>query len=162
MEKENVTEEELFRMISYLDMKIAEPNNLYFSDFQYEDGQLSFRISRLDAIRHKNDKRVDSASKVARAVFKRRKDIETLAHVNIDETGIGSGEDVLPVERNERDWLFYPILTVCAFTLTSLAVVLAVQMIKSRRRSYRGNLPEILDSLNGKASTAYEVISESL
>jgi receptor-type tyrosine-protein phosphatase N len=49
-----------------------------------------------------------------------------------------------------------PILTVCAFTITSLIVVLAVHMIKNRRRSYKGNLPEILDHLNGKTSTAYE------
>lgn len=68
--KENITENELYKMISYLDAKIAEPNNLYFNEFQYEDGQLSFRISKLDTIRRKNDKRVDSASRVAQAVCK--------------------------------------------------------------------------------------------
>jgi hypothetical protein len=66
--KENITEAELYKLISYLDKKIAEPNNLYFNEFQYEDGQLSFRISRLDSIRRQNDKRVDSASRVAQAV----------------------------------------------------------------------------------------------
>lgn len=90
--KENITEEEMYKLISYLDKTIAEPNNLYFNEFLYDDGQLSFRISRLDAIRHHNDKRVDSASGVAQAVYKRRKDIQTLSGVQIDEAGIGSGE----------------------------------------------------------------------
>ncbi|KAI6171328.1 Receptor-type tyrosine-protein phosphatase N2 [Aphelenchoides bicaudatus] len=154
--KEQITEDELYRLISYLDKKIAEPNNLYFNEFQYENGQLSFHISKLDSIRRQNDKRVDSASRVAQAVYKRRKDIQTLAGVQVDETGIGSGDDVVPVERSGRDWLFMPILTVCAFTITSLIVVLAVHMYRNRRRSYKGNLPEILDHLNGKTSTAYE------
>jgi protein tyrosine phosphatase len=154
--KDKITEDELYKLITYLDKKIAEPNNLYFNEFQYEDGQLSFRISKLDAIRRKNDKRVDSASRVAQAVYKRRKDIQTLSGVQVDETGIGSGEDVLPVERSGKDWLFIPILTVCAFTLTSLIVVLGVHMFRNRRRSFKDNLPEILDHLNGKTSTAYE------
>lgn len=63
----------------------------------------------------------------------------------------------MPVERSGRDWLFMPILTVCAFTITSLIVVLAIHLYRNRRRSYKGNLPEILDHLNGKTSTAYEV-----
>jgi len=154
--KENITEEEMYKLINYLDRNIAEPNNMYFNEFLYEDGQLSFRISRLDAIRRHNDKRVDSASRVAQAVYKRRKDIQTLSGVQIDEAGIGSGEDVVPVESSKRDWLFMPILTVCAFTVTSLIVVLAVHMYRNRRRSFKGNLPEILDHLNGKTSTAYE------
>lgn len=90
-----------------MDKKIAEPNNLYFDEFNYDDGQLSFRVSRFDAPKvkgHKNEKRVDSASGVAQAVCKacsiflplsfldkRRKDIQTLAGVEVDETGIGSG-----------------------------------------------------------------------
>ncbi|KAI6188448.1 Receptor-type tyrosine-protein phosphatase N2 [Aphelenchoides besseyi] len=156
--KDNVTEEEMYKLIIYLDKKIAEPNNLYFDEFQYYDGQLSFRISRLDdsTIRHKSDKRVDSASRVAQAVYKRRKDIQTMAGVKVDETGIGSGVDVVPVERSERDWLFYPILTVCAFTITSLIVLLAVHVVKNRRRPYKSNFPEVVDHLEGKASTAYE------
>ena len=68
--KEQITEDELYRLISYLDKKIAEPNNLYFNEFQYENGQLSFHISKLDSIRRQNDKRVDSASRVAQAVCK--------------------------------------------------------------------------------------------
>ncbi|KAI6235178.1 Receptor-type tyrosine-protein phosphatase N2 [Aphelenchoides besseyi] len=156
--KDNVTEEEMYKLIIYLDKKIAEPNNLYFDEFQYYDGQLSFRISRLDdsTIRHKSDKRVDSASRVAQAVYKRRKDIQTMAGVKVDETGIGSGVDVVPVERSERDWLFLPILMVCAFTITSLIIVLAVHVIRNRRRPYKSNFPEVVDHLEGKASTAYE------
>lgn len=68
--KEQITEDELYRLITYLDKKIAEPNNLYFNEFEYANGQLSFRISRLDTIRRQNDKRVDSASRVAQAVCK--------------------------------------------------------------------------------------------
>ena len=97
--KENITEDELYKFITYLDRKIAEPNNLYFNEFAYEDGQLSFRISKLDAIRRQNDKRIDSSSKVAAAVYKRRKDIQTLTGAQIDETGIGSG-DVSPIITN--------------------------------------------------------------
>jgi hypothetical protein len=96
-----------------LDRKIAEPNDLYFDEFLYEDGQLSFRISRPDLFQQKKkktEKELDNASGVAQAVCKsfygcfplilhkqfdildkRRKDIQTLAGVEVDETGIGSG-----------------------------------------------------------------------
>lgn len=83
---------------------------------------------------------------------KRRKDIQTLANVQVDETGIGSGDDVVPVEKSGRDWLFLPILMVCAFTISSLIVVLAVHLVRSRRRNYRNNLPEVLDCIDGKSS----------
>ncbi len=46
--KENLTEEELLKVIDYLDRKVADPNQLYFDEFLYEDGQLSFRLSRID------------------------------------------------------------------------------------------------------------------
>ncbi|CAD5217157.1 unnamed protein product [Bursaphelenchus okinawaensis] len=151
--RENITEDELYKLVSFLDEKIATPNNLYFNDFQYDDGQLSFRISRIDDFYKKNDKRVASASGVAQAVYKRRKDIQTLAGVNVDETGIGSGVDVVPVEKSGRDWLFMPILAICAFTITSLVGVLAVHLIRNRRRNYKGsNFPEVVDCLEGKAS----------
>ncbi|CAD5223188.1 unnamed protein product [Bursaphelenchus xylophilus] len=151
--RENITEDELYKLVSFLDEKIATPNNLYFNDFQYDDGQLSFRISRIDDFYKQNDKRVASASGVAQAVYKRRKDIQTLAGVKVDETGIGSGVDVVPVEKSGRDWLFMPILAICAFTITSLVAVLAVHLIRNRRRSYKGsNFPEVVDCLDGKAS----------
>jgi protein tyrosine phosphatase len=157
-----IREDELYKLIAYLDKKIAEPNNLYFDEFQYDDGQLSFRVSRFDSPKmglHKNEKRVDSASGVAQAVYKRRKDIQTLSGVEVDETGIGSGFDVVPVEKNERDWLFFPILFICAFTITTLISVLAVHLVKNRRRTYRENLPEVIDTIeggSGKATFAYE------
>jgi len=100
---------------------------------------------------------VDSASGVAQAVYKRRKDIQTLSGLEVDETGIGSGVDVLPVEKNERDWLFFPILFICAFTITTLVSVMAMHLVKNRRRTYRENLPEVIDSIEGgKATYAYE------
>ncbi|KAI1721237.1 protein-tyrosine phosphatase domain-containing protein [Ditylenchus destructor] len=155
--KDNVTEEELYKLIAYLDRKIAEPNDLYFDEFLYEDGQLSFRISRPDIYHQKKtDKELDNASGVAQAVYKRRKDIQTLAGVEVDETGIGSGVDVVPVEKAGRDWLFVPILAVCALTITSLVSVLAVHLYKNRRHSYKSNLPEVIDSIEGKQCAVYE------
>lgn len=68
--RENMTEDELAKLVNFLDDTIAGPNNLYFDEFQYADGQLSFRISRVDDVYKKNDKRVDSASGVAQAVCK--------------------------------------------------------------------------------------------
>lgn len=72
-----MTEQELFKLIAYLDQKIAEPNNLYFNEFLYENGQLSFRISRLNFFqKQKNnkiqntEKELDNASGVAQAVCK--------------------------------------------------------------------------------------------
>ncbi|KAI1729340.1 protein-tyrosine phosphatase domain-containing protein [Ditylenchus destructor] len=155
--KDNVTEEELYKLIAYLDRKIAEPNDLYFDEFLYEDGQLSFRISRPDIYHQKKtDKELENASGVAQAVYKRRKDIQTLAGVEVDETGIGSGLDVVPVEKAGRDWLFVPILAVCALTITSLVSVLAVHLYKNRRHSYKSNLPEVIDSIEGKQCAVYE------
>lgn len=73
--KQNLTENELYKLIAYLDQKIAEPNNLYFDEFLYENGQLSFRISRLNYFQKKNNiknakKELDNASGVAQAVCK--------------------------------------------------------------------------------------------
>ena len=70
MSKEEVTEDELAKLIEYLDRKIALPNNMYFDDFKYEHGQLSFRIIRFDYLKRNADKRVNSASGVAQAVCK--------------------------------------------------------------------------------------------
>ena len=157
MSKEEVTEEELAKLIEYLDRKIALPNNMYFDDFKYENGQLSFRIIRFDYLKRSADKRVNSASGVAQAVYKRRKDIQSLSGVQVDETGIGSGEDAVPVERSDRDWLFIPILAICALTIMTLISVLAVHLVKNRRNNnFKSNLPEVIDNLEGKAATAYE------
>jgi protein tyrosine phosphatase len=157
MSKEEVTEDELAKLIEYLDRKIALPNNMYFDDFKYENGQLSFRIIRFDYLKRNADKRVSSASGVAQAVYKRRKDIQSLSGVQVDETGIGSGEDAVPVERSDRDWFFVPILGICALTIMTLISVLAVHLIKNRRNSnFKNNLPEVIDNLEGKAATAYE------
>uniref|UniRef100_A0A914HCB8 Receptor-type tyrosine-protein phosphatase N2 n=1 Tax=Globodera rostochiensis TaxID=31243 RepID=A0A914HCB8_GLORO len=141
--KEQLTEQELYKLIAYLDKKIAQPNNLYFDEFLYENGQLSFRISRLGVSRKDKkdtnaDSELDNASGVAQAVYKRRKDIQTLAGIRVDETGIGSGLDVVPVERSQRDWLFVPIMTVSALTICTLVAVLAVNLARMRRRRHDG------------------------
>jgi hypothetical protein len=96
MAKENLTEEELYKLIAYLDRKIAavrlfgfnsyltnlnlQPNRLYFDQFLYQDGQLSFRIARPPPLPETKAKKqmpkLGSASGVAQAVYKRRKDIQ--------------------------------------------------------------------------------------
>ena len=70
MTKDEVTEDELVKLIEYLDKKIALPNNMYFDDFKYEHGELSFRIVKFDYLKNNNEKRVDSASGIAQAVCK--------------------------------------------------------------------------------------------
>lgn len=177
----------------------SQPNNLFFDEFLYEDGQLSFRISVLDTGRKaKKDGAAESspilenASGVAQAVYKRRKDIQTLAGVRVDETGIGSGQvgmvgvgwkawdgselgrdrnligigevpsgspnltlprpqDVVPVERSRRDWLFMPIMAVCALTISTLVAVLAVNLVRMRQR--RRDTPVLPQVLPGKKAS---------
>jgi len=89
---------------------------------------------------------------------KRRKDIASLSGVQVDETGIGSGEDTVPVESVERDWLLLPLLFVCAFTVSALLAVLAVQAIRSRQRFNHASTANIdlLSSIDGKPSMAYQ------
>ncbi|CAK5100938.1 unnamed protein product [Meloidogyne enterolobii] len=135
--KENLTEEELYKLIAYLDRKIAAPNNLYFDQFLYEDGQLSFRISNPSLTMQKPTK-VDSASGIAQAVYKRRKDIQ----------------DVVPVERSQRDQLFIPILAVSAMTICALLSVLASTIIRRRRDSNKKMLP-ILPQTIGQDDKIY-------
>lgn len=111
---------------------------------------------------------MNSASGVAQAVYKRRKDIQTLAGIKVDETGIGSGEvafseqsvyktypsfqDVVPVESSQRDRLFLPILAVCAITICALLSILAATLVGRARQNKSSLLPQTVD----KSSTAYE------
>uniref|UniRef100_A0A1I7TB31 Tyrosine-protein phosphatase domain-containing protein n=2 Tax=Caenorhabditis tropicalis TaxID=1561998 RepID=A0A1I7TB31_9PELO len=61
----------------------------------------------------------------------------------------------LPVESSERDWLLMPVLFVCAFTVTALGLVAAVQIARSRRH-YKDNIQQIAEQLDGKTSFAYQ------
>lgn len=61
----------------------------------------------------------------------------------------------LPVESSERDWLLMPVLFVCAFTVTALGLVAAVQIARSRRH-YKDNIQQIAEQLDGKNSFAYQ------
>lgn len=45
--EKKLTEKELYRLVNYLDEKIAKPNNLYFDEFLYDNGQLSFRVAQI-------------------------------------------------------------------------------------------------------------------
>uniref|UniRef100_F1KWW2 Receptor-type tyrosine-protein phosphatase-like protein n=1 Tax=Ascaris suum TaxID=6253 RepID=F1KWW2_ASCSU len=154
----DLSEEQLYQLVAYLERSIAIPNKLIFDDFQFDGDQLSFRVSRSGFVRSHNAKRqLDSAEGIAEAVYKRRKDIETLSGVRVDETGIGSGEGTVPVESEGRDGLFMPILVICAFTITALFTVLAVHHVKQRQRNRRAAaIPELAEQIEGKPSTLYQ------
>lgn len=59
------------------------------------------------------------------------------------------------MESSERDWLLMPVLFVCAFTVTALGLVAAVQISRSRRH-YKDNIQQIAEQLDGKTSFAYQ------
>uniref|UniRef100_A0A0M3K473 IA2 (inferred by orthology to a C. elegans protein) n=1 Tax=Anisakis simplex TaxID=6269 RepID=A0A0M3K473_ANISI len=156
--KRDLDEDQLYQLVAYLEHSIAVPNELFFDDFQFDGDQLSFRVSRSNALRSHNTKRqLSSVEGIAEAVYKRRKDIETLSGVRVDETGIGSGEGVVPVESEGRDGLFMPILVICAFTITALFTVLAVHQIKQRQRNRRCTaITDVAEQIEGKPSALYQ------
>ncbi|VDK60693.1 unnamed protein product [Cylicostephanus goldi] len=61
-------EQQLYPLVEFLQNKIATPNNLLFDDFQFDDNQLSMRISRLESQKPKAEKRIDTVEGVAQAV----------------------------------------------------------------------------------------------
>uniref|UniRef100_A0A0K0DTE0 Protein-tyrosine-phosphatase n=1 Tax=Strongyloides stercoralis TaxID=6248 RepID=A0A0K0DTE0_STRER len=155
----------------YLQEKIGNPNDLYFYDFLFENNQLSFKASSVGSIfensninNDKKEKRLDSPSGVAQAVYKRRKDIMTLSGIDVNEAGIGSGKNIVPIAKAGSDWLFKPILLVCMATVTSLLVVLLAQVCKSKKKNmFTGSFyPEVIDHMDnlesgkGKTSGVYE------
>ncbi|KAK6058261.1 hypothetical protein COOONC_04170 [Cooperia oncophora] len=113
------------------------------------------RISRLESTKPKNEKRIETVEGVAQAVYKRRKDIARFSGAQVDETGIGIGEDSVPVESSDRDWMFMPVLFICAFTITALVSVLAVHMVK-HRRFYASNLMSGGLDVEGKSNMTYQ------
>ncbi|MFH4979823.1 hypothetical protein AB6A40_006532 [Gnathostoma spinigerum] len=154
---EKLNEDQLKHLIEYIDHYIAKPNKIIIDEFMWDNGQLSFRVSRPEIIRLRHDKRIESAEGIAEAVYKRRKDIETMSGVRVDETGIGSGKGVIPVESAERDWLFAPILLICSLTIAALLSVLAVHFTRQYRRNRRSLLhPDLAERVDGKASVVYE------
>uniref|UniRef100_A0A183UJJ8 Flagellar motor switch protein FliM n=1 Tax=Toxocara canis TaxID=6265 RepID=A0A183UJJ8_TOXCA len=113
----DLNEQQLYQLVAYLENSIAVPNKLMFDDFQFDGDQLSFRVSRSGFVRSRNAKRqLDSAEGIAEAVYKRRKDIETLSGVRVDETGIGSGETVIHLF---SAYLFYSAPP-CAIFITNM------------------------------------------
>ncbi|CAJ0580938.1 unnamed protein product, partial [Mesorhabditis spiculigera] len=156
--KVNIKDEnQLYPLIEFLQSKIATPNKLYFDDFQFDEGQLSLRISRLiDQPRApKAEKTIDSVEGVAKAVYKRRKDIARLSGAEVAETGIGIGEDSVPVESTERDWLLMPLLFVCAFTIAALVSVLGVHVYR-QKRYYKSNITSVPGDFEAKAGSEYQ------
>lgn len=148
-------QKQLDPLVEYLENTIALPNNLIFDDFQFENGQLSMRINRFSGQKPKAEKRLDSAEGIAQAVYKRRKDIARFSGAEVAETGIGVGDDSVPVESTERDWLFQPVLFICAFTVMALLTVLGAHVYRSRRH-YSSNLAQMAEGIEGKNSHAYQ------
>lgn len=148
-------EEQLYPLIEFLQNKIATPNNLLFDDFRFNKNQLSMRISRMEDSKPQNEKRIDTVEGVAQAVYKRRRDIAKFSGAEVDETGIGIGEESVPVESSDRDWIFMPVLFICAFTITTLVTVLAVHVMKNRRY-YANNIIHAKDDLESKSCLAYQ------
>ncbi|CAJ0942118.1 unnamed protein product, partial [Mesorhabditis belari] len=156
--KVNIKEEsQLYPLIEFLQNTIALPNGLLFDDFNFEDGQLSLRISRIEDVpkTDKAEKVIDSVEGVAKAVYKRRKDIARLSGAEVAETGIGIGQESVPVESVERDWLLVPLLFVCAFTITALVSVLGVHIYR-QRSYYKGNITSLGGDLEAKAGQEYQ------
>lgn len=171
--KVNIKEEEqLLPLIEFLQNTIALPNNLIFDDFNFDDGQLSLRISRappeiIEELKqlkeedpkeekHPKDKRIDTVEGVAQAVYKRRKDIAQLSGAEVAETGIGIGEDSVPVANQDQEWFVVPLLFVSIFTITSLIGVMAVHIHKRRRGNYAANIRQLADAVDGKSEGVYQ------
>ncbi|VDM14812.1 unnamed protein product [Wuchereria bancrofti] len=87
----DLSNDKLHHLINYLDLSIAKPNQLIFDDFLLDGDQLSFRAGQSTQRSSQNKKRLDSVGGIAEDVYKRRKDIQTVSGVHVDETGIGSG-----------------------------------------------------------------------
>ncbi|CEF68595.1 IA-2 ortholog [Strongyloides ratti] len=171
IKRDNLTDEQIIALANYLQDKIGDPNDLYFYDFLFENNQLSFKASSVGSItensdnsKDKKEKRLDSPSGVAQAVYKRRKDIMTLSGIDVNEAGIGSGKNVVPIAKAGSDWLFKPILLVCMATVTSLLIVLLTQVCKTKKKNILagGFYPEVIDHIDnlengkGRTSGAYE------
>uniref|UniRef100_A0A0R3RGV3 Protein-tyrosine-phosphatase n=1 Tax=Elaeophora elaphi TaxID=1147741 RepID=A0A0R3RGV3_9BILA len=154
----DLNDDKLQHLINYLDLSIAKPNQLIFDDFLLDGDQLSFRAGRSGPMLPQNEKRLDSVGGIAEDVFKRRKDIQTVSGVHVDETGIGSGEEVVPVESETRDRFFTPILAVSTLTLILLVAVMAIHQIRERRKKIHKSAISEFDSQSygEKALLAYQ------
>ncbi|EJW80103.1 hypothetical protein WUBG_08988, partial [Wuchereria bancrofti] len=154
----DLSNDKLHHLINYLDLSIAKPNQLIFDDFLLDGDQLSFRAGQSTQRSSQNKKRLDSVGGIAEDVYKRRKDIQTVSGVHVDETGIGSGREAVPVESETRDHFFIPILAVSALTLILLVTVMAVHHIREHRKKIRkSDISEFeCEKYNDKALLAYQ------
>ncbi|VDK72022.1 unnamed protein product [Litomosoides sigmodontis] len=137
---EDLDDDKLRHLIDYLDFSIAKPNQLIFDDFLLDGDQLSFRAGRSRLAIPENEKRLDSVGGIAEDVYKRRKDIQTISGIRVDETGIGSGEEVVPIQSEARDRFFVPILAVSTVTLVLLVAVMAIHQVKEYRKKIRKSI----------------------
>lgn len=117
---------------------------------------------------------------VCAVIDKRRKDIQTVSGIRVDETGIGNGQvccimdeifqatitillllhlqESVPIESGRRDRFFVPIITVSTLTLAVLVAVMAIQQIREYRKKMRKLNNEEFESqkYGDNASNAYE------
>ncbi|VDD97796.1 unnamed protein product, partial [Enterobius vermicularis] len=67
---EKITPGKLLKLMNYLQNSIAAPNKLIFDEFMYQEGQLSFRPSRMFSLKPTAEKDLNSVEGVAEAVCK--------------------------------------------------------------------------------------------
>ncbi|VDK72918.1 unnamed protein product, partial [Onchocerca ochengi] len=105
--------------------------------------QLSFRAGRSALTLPQNENRLNSVGGIAEDVYKRRKNIQAISGVHVDETGIGSGEEAVPVESETRDRFFMPIIGISIFTLSLLVTIMAIHQAREHYKKLRkSNMPE--------------------
>ncbi|OZC06744.1 Protein-tyrosine phosphatase [Onchocerca flexuosa] len=127
----------LRNLINYLDFSIAKPNQLIFDEFLLDGDQLSFRAGRSALTLPQNENLLDSVGD------KRRKDIQAFSGVHVDETGIGSGEEAVPVESEARDRFFMPIIGISIFTLSLLVTIMAIHQAREHcKKLHKSNITE--------------------
>ncbi|VDO39799.1 unnamed protein product [Onchocerca flexuosa] len=151
----------LRNLINYLDFSIAKPNQLIFDEFLLDGDQLSFRAGRSALTLPQNENLLDSVGGIAEDVYKRRKDIQAFSGVHVDETGIGSGEEAVPVESEARDRFFMPIIGISIFTLSLLVTIMAIHQAREHcKKLHKSNITEFNSQKYGeygeKALLAYQ------
>uniref|UniRef100_A0A914W4E5 Receptor-type tyrosine-protein phosphatase N2 n=1 Tax=Plectus sambesii TaxID=2011161 RepID=A0A914W4E5_9BILA len=166
---------QLLQLMAFLEESIGRPKNLTFDDFAVSDSEVSFRVSHVDDRTaelenldyldfdsllnwraQEQQKRLVPASSVAEAVYKRRKDIQTIAGgAHVDETGVGSGSDNLPVDGKDRDTIVVPTLIACGLIVGVLVTLFGVYAVRNKTEA-RNTLHRIAQDLEGRPSKAYE------
>uniref|UniRef100_A0A915DRY9 Uncharacterized protein n=1 Tax=Ditylenchus dipsaci TaxID=166011 RepID=A0A915DRY9_9BILA len=126
--KDNITEEELYKLIAYLDRKIAEPNSLYFDEFLYEDEHQK---------KKKTEKELENASEWLRLFTNAERTFKHLLEFKWMRLA-------LAVEWTWFQWREQNVTGYLSNSGCKSTPFLQVQ------------LPEVIDHLEGKPCTVYE------